>query len=76
MGLVINNKTPKINWIDIPENIRNQYQYFTEANTSKWKSQGLSQPEWPLEKAVNDYITTYLSQTSRRLKSSPSENQG
>ncbi len=62
--------TQKINWIDIPENIRNQYQYFTEAKMSKWKSQGLSDPQWPLETAVKNYVTTYLSQEPRRLENS------
>lgn len=51
-----------ITWIDIPENIRNQYQYFTEASMKKWKNQGLSDPQWPLEKAIPDYILTYLKQ--------------
>ena len=61
-------KSLKINWIDIPENIRNQYQYFTEANMSKWKSQGLSAPQWSLENAVKDYVTTYLNKNPRRLQ--------
>lgn len=51
---------PKINWIDIPENIREQYQYFTEANMEKHISRGLSRPEWSLEKAVKDYVKNYL----------------
>lgn len=54
------NKKPKINWLEIPENIKNQYQYFTEAKMTKWKKQGLSDPQWPLEKAVDDYIKNYL----------------
>lgn len=62
------NKPLKINWIDIPENIRNQYQYFTEANMNKWKSQGLSAPQWSLESAVNDYVSTYLNENPRRLR--------
>lgn len=51
---------PKINWMEVPENIRNQYQYFTEAKMDKWKAQGLSEPKWPLEKAVDDYVKNYL----------------
>ncbi len=61
-------KPLKINWIDIPENIRNQYQYFTEANMEKWKSQGLSDPQWSLEIAVEDYVTMYLNENPRRLR--------
>lgn len=50
----------KINWIEVPENIRNQYQYFTEANMSRSFEVGLSQPEWSLEKAIEDYYKNYL----------------
>ena len=53
-------KKEKIEWIDIPEDIRNQYQYFTEANMSSWFDQKMSRPEWPVEKGVEDYISNYL----------------
>lgn len=53
-------KPMQIDWIDVPENIRNQYQYFTEAKMDRLKGQKLSQPEWPLEKGVKDYVTNYL----------------
>jgi ADP-L-glycero-D-manno-heptose 6-epimerase len=52
-----------INWIDIPENIRNQYQYFTEAPLEKLKRAGASNPEWNLERAVSDYVGHYLTQS-------------
>lgn len=51
----------QIDWLDVPANIRDQYQYFTEANMQKWQGAGLSQPQWPLEKAVADYVKNYLS---------------
>lgn len=51
----------KINWLEMPENIRGQYQYFTEAKTDKWKAAGMSPAKWPLEKAVADYVKNYLS---------------
>ena len=51
----------KIDWVDMPENIRGQYQYYTEAKTDKWTSAGMSAPKWPLEKAVADYVQNYLS---------------
>ncbi|MNJ91363.1 ADP-L-glycero-D-manno-heptose-6-epimerase [compost metagenome] len=54
-------KTMKIDWIEMPENIRNQYQYYTEAKTDKWKAAGMSPAKWPLEKATADYIQNYLS---------------
>ena len=54
-------KEIKIDWLEVPANIRSQYQYFTEANMKKWASQGLSAPKWPLEKAVTDYVENHLS---------------
>ena len=53
-------KEPNIEWIDIPENIREQYQYFTEANMEKHHSRGRSNPEWPLDEAVDDYVKDHL----------------
>ena len=56
------NKEEKINWLEMPDNIKNQYQYFTEANMQKWLAAGMSQPEWSLEAAIQDYVKNYLSQ--------------
>lgn len=50
----------QIDWLEMPDNIRNQYQYFTEADMSKWKNANLSPSKWPLEKAVQDYVQNYL----------------
>ena len=50
-------KPVDIDWIDMPENIREQYQYTTCADMKKWQSQeGLSKPKWPLELGIADYI--------------------
>ena len=49
-----------IEWIDVPNNIRNQYQYFTEAKVNRLLGQGLSHPQWPLEKGIEDYLKNYL----------------
>lgn len=54
-------KDMKIDWLEMPENIRGQYQYFTEAKTDKWLAAGMSSAKWPLEKAVTDYVQNYLS---------------
>ena len=54
------NKKLMIEWIDIPESIREQYQYFTEANMNKLQHAGLSKPEWSLERGVSDYINAHL----------------
>jgi ADP-L-glycero-D-manno-heptose 6-epimerase len=49
-----------IDWIDMPANLKEQYQYFTEAKMDKAFLSGLSQPQWSLEKGVSDYIRNYL----------------
>jgi len=54
-------KKPKsIEYIPVPENIRNQYQYFTEADMSTWESIGMSKAQWSVEEGVKDYVTRYL----------------
>ena len=50
----------KIDWIEIPENLREKYQYFTEAKMDKLLALGLSKPQWPLEKGVQDYVSGHL----------------
>lgn len=53
-------KEPRIDWIDVPEHIRGQYQYFTEAKMTRLMGESLSAPQWPLEKGVEDYVKNYL----------------
>ncbi len=50
----------QIDWIEMPEQLKGQYQYFTEAKMSKLLGQGLEAPAWPLELGVQDYVTNYL----------------
>lgn len=52
----------KIDWVDVPADIRNQYQYFTEAKMDALLGQGLSKPRFPLEEGVKDYVKNYLNQ--------------
>ena len=54
-------KTTKIEYVDMPEDIRETYQYFTEAEMNKIRSAGYSQPFFSLEEGVDDYVRTYLS---------------
>jgi ADP-L-glycero-D-manno-heptose 6-epimerase len=61
------NKELKIDWIEIPDSIKNQYQNFTEADMSKWSTAGLSKPKYSLEKGVTDYIQTVLKPGSMYL---------
>ena len=53
-------KEPTINFIDTPIDIRDKYQYFTEANMTKLKSIGYSCPFHTLEEGVTDYVGNYL----------------
>ncbi len=62
------NRELLIDWIDIPENIRNQYQYFTEAKMDRLLGLGLSAPAWSLERGVEDYIKNYLLQPEPHLR--------
>lgn len=50
----------KIEYIDIPEDIRGKYQYFTEANMSKLRNIGYNKEFTTVENAVNDYVNNYL----------------
>ena len=49
-----------ISFVDTPEDIRDKYQYFTEANMSKLKSIGYEKPFHTLEEGVSDYVKNYL----------------
>lgn len=53
-------KEPKIEFIDTPADIRDKYQYFTEANMAKLRSVGYSKPFYTLEEGVKDYVENYL----------------
>jgi ADP-L-glycero-D-manno-heptose 6-epimerase len=49
-----------ITYIDTPEDIRNTYQYFTEADMSKIQKAGYNKPFWSLEDGIDDYVKKYL----------------
>ncbi len=51
---------PNILFIDMPEDIRDKYQYFTEANMQKLLKAGYKQPFYSLEEGVKDYVQQYL----------------
>lgn len=53
-------KEPNIEFIDTPIDIRDKYQYFTEANMNKLIAQGYTKPFTSLEDGVHDYVTNYL----------------
>ena len=49
-----------ITFIDTPADIRDKYQYFTEANMEKIRQAGYSQPFHTLEEGVNEYVRDFL----------------
>lgn len=53
-------KPENIDFIDTPIDIRDKYQYFTEANMSKLIGEGYKIPFHTLEEGVADYVTNYL----------------
>ncbi len=55
-------KSPNIEYIDMPGSIRNQYQYFAEADITKLRDIGCDMQITSLEDVVRDYVTQYLEQ--------------
>ncbi len=51
-----------IEFVDTPVDIRDKYQYFTEANMAKLKSIGYDTPFHTLEEGVKDYVQNYLTE--------------
>ncbi len=54
------NKKEEIEFIDTPADIRDKYQYFTEADMTKLKSIGYKKPFTALEDGIQDYVRNYL----------------
>ncbi len=53
-------KKPNIEYIEIPESMRDQYQYFTEADMTSLRKAGYDKDPTSLEDAVKDYVKNYL----------------
>lgn len=51
-----------IQFVDTPEDIRDKYQYFTEAKMAKLEAIGYDRPFTTLEKGIEDYMQNYLLQ--------------
>ncbi|MEN2993542.1 MAG: ADP-glyceromanno-heptose 6-epimerase [Bacteroidia bacterium] len=49
-----------IEYIDMPPDIRDSYQYFTQAEMGKLRQAGYTEPFCPLEEGVEDYVRSYL----------------
>jgi ADP-L-glycero-D-manno-heptose 6-epimerase len=50
----------KIEFIEMPDDLRRNYQYFTQADIGKLRESGYRDPITPLQAAVADYIKNYL----------------
>jgi ADP-L-glycero-D-manno-heptose 6-epimerase len=53
-------RPPRIDYIEMPEAIRDQYQYFTEARMDKLRVAGCPVPFRPLEETAGDYVRNHL----------------
>lgn len=58
---------PNIEYIDMPEDIRKAYQYYTKAATEKLRAAGCTHEFQSLEDSVKDYVQQYLHPTLRYL---------
>ncbi len=54
------NTPVKIEYFDMPEALRDKYQYFTEARVERLRKAGYSQPFTSLEDGIRDYVQNYL----------------
>ena len=56
-----------IEYIEMPEGLRNQYQYFTQADMKKLAEAGCPVTFLPLEESVRDYVVNHLQKTDPHL---------
>jgi len=61
------NREPSIEYIDMPIEIRDQYQYFTEAKMDKLRDAGCPVVFNPLEDTVRDYVVNHLQNSDPHL---------
>ncbi len=61
-------RKPNIKYIEMPDSIRNQYQYFTQADITKLRKAGYKKQITSLEDATKDYVQNYL-QNNKYLSS-------
>ncbi len=53
-------RRPEIEFIEMPEVLRDRYQYFTQADVAKLRQTGYVREFTPLDQAVQDYVCNYL----------------
>ena len=54
------NKEPNIEYIPMPEKLRDKYQYFTQADIARLRTAGYDKEQTSLEDAIKDYVQNYL----------------
>ncbi|MBN9565105.1 MAG: ADP-glyceromanno-heptose 6-epimerase [Alphaproteobacteria bacterium] len=54
------NLAPNIEFIDMPETLKDKYQYYTQANIDKLLAAGYTTPMTSLEEGIKEYVQTYL----------------
>lgn len=54
-------RSPKVNYLDMPESLRKKYQYYTQADMSRLRAAGYDRPFIELEDGVRSYVQDYLS---------------
>jgi ADP-L-glycero-D-manno-heptose 6-epimerase len=54
---------PNIIFVDMPESIRDKYQYYTQADMTKLRRAGYSRPFTSIEEGVRKYVIEYLSKS-------------
>lgn len=55
---------PNVQFVDMPEALREKYQYYTIADISRIRAAGYDRPVTPLPAAVQDYVSGYLSKST------------
>lgn len=58
-------RTPEIEFVEMPDTLREKYQYYTCADVSRLRASGYDAPAAPLRDAVADYVVNYLAQDKR-----------
>ncbi len=53
-------REPNIEFIEMPEELRDHYQYFTEADLTKLRAAGCDHEFMTLESAIDDYVKNYI----------------
>lgn len=62
MGII-----PIIKFVDMPDDLKNKYQYFTEAKMSKLREVGYKEKLYSLSEGVKDYVQNYLLKEDKYL---------